>query len=859
MAEYKTLRELILSYSDTDWFKGHKANIMFELNHCELHHIDSYYLNLYNAGVRNIEENAANSSIAYLLGIVTTPPTGKVHTVGGGFPDIDSDVEKERRPEVFEMLKEKYGEGFAHLGTFTYTGGKKAFKDAARIHGMGFDKANKISSMMPEIGCPPLNVLLEENDEIKALYNSDPEVKEVWDDAINLSDCVSQLGVHACGVALSDRPLWEDVPLWDSKGAPVIQWEGNKIEDTSNVVKLDVLGLKTLTVLNFARGLIKKRHGIDIDWYNLPMDNEAAYKVLWNERNYGIFQFEEAGMSGFVNACKPKTIHDIAVIVSTYRPGPLNIPGLVQRIIGKISGELPPTKFRFPKYDHIFSNAHNELIFQEGFLRLSKEMCGFSDIKADVLRKAVGKKDAAKLASLREDFINGAVANGEDKQEVAQFWEELLEFARYAFNASHAYSYGHLTYYTAWLKANYPEEFYCSIITCETDPPMKKTYMEDAVSKGINILPPDLNESVGTFGLNRNNDIIYGLSGIRGIGDGAVSKLIELRPYSSFGDFLLRTYLLTTNINKKVCDSLILSGAVDSFGYKRSVLIRSYSKFILDFDPKGALKKECRAAKALTSEAEERIKEFCKIEHTYFVDPLFKEFTLLEILEAEKDLIGVYISGNPMDVITKDIRDPHHDSAFIENEVAKNGIYNGATVCQVSKVRVITTKTGKLMAFIEAKDISGRDYALTAFSNVYEPNKDLFAAGKYLQCFISAKPSYRGTGIDCVINSVLDLTVDTSNSNEEAASTFDEITINMTGIPSPIRFRTILNKIRDNKSEDDNNTKVFITMANFEPEVSPGVKINKTTIRFGPFYIKTADIDVVRDFNGLRDVTISTR
>lgn len=859
MAEYKTLRELVLSYSDTDWFKGHKANIMFELNHCELHHIDSYYLNLYNAGVRNIEENEANSSIAYLLGIVATPPTGKVHTVGGGFPDIDSDVEKDRRPEVFEMLKEKYGEGFAHLGTFTYTGGKKAFKDSARIHGMGFDKANKISSMMPEIGCPPLDVLLEENDEIKALYNSDPEVKEVWDDAINLSDCVSQLGVHACGVALSDRPLWEDVPLWDSKGAPVIQWEGNKIEDTSNVVKLDVLGLKTLTVLNFARDLIKKRHGIDIDWYNLPMDNEAAYKVLWNERNYGIFQFEEAGMSGFVNACKPKTIHDIAVIVSTYRPGPLNIPGLVQRIIGKISGELPPTKFRFPKYDHIFSNAHNELIFQEGFLRLSKEMCGFSDIKADVLRKAVGKKDAAKLASLREDFINGAVANGEDKQEVAQFWEELLEFARYAFNASHAYSYGHLTYYTAWLKANYPEEFYCSIITCETDPPMKKTYMEDAVSKGINILPPDLNESVGTFGLNRNNDIIYGLSGIRGIGDGAVSKLIELRPYSSFGDFLLRTYLLTTNINKKVCDSLILSGAVDSFGYKRSVLIRSYSKFILDFDPKGALKKECRAAKALTPEAEERIKEFCKIEHTYFVDPLFKEFTLLEILEAEKDLIGVYISGNPMDVITKDIRDPHHDSAFIENEVAKNGIYNGATVCQVSKVRVITTKTGKLMAFIEAKDISGRDYALTAFSNVYEPNKDLFAAGKYLQCFISAKPSYRGTGIDCVINSVLDLTVDTSNSNEEAASTFDEITINMTGIPSPIRFRTILNKIRDNKSEDDNNTKVFITMANFEPEVSPGVKINKTTIRFGPFYIKTADIDVVRDFNGLRDVTISTR
>ena len=469
------------------------------------------------------------------------------------------------------------------------------------------------------------------------------------------------------------------------------------------------------------------------------------------------------------------------------------------------------------------------------------------------------KKDAAKLASLREDFINGAVANGEDKQEVAQFWEELLEFARYAFNSSHAYSYGHLTYYTAWLKANYPEEFYCSIITCETDPPMRKTYMEDAVSKGINILPPDLNESVGTFGLNRNNDIIYGFTGIKKIGEGAIEKLIELRPFSSFGDFLLRTYLLTTNINKTVYDHLIMSGAVDSFGYKRSVLIRSYGKFILDFDPKGALKKACRAAKGLTPEAEERIKEFCKEETKYFVDPLFKEFTILEILEAEKDLIGVYISGNPMEIIAKGVKDVHHDSAFIEREVAEAGGYHGSTVCQVSKVRVITTKSGKPMAFLEAKDINSRDYALTAFSNVYEPNKELFKAGKYLQCFISAKPSYRGTGIDCVINSVLDLTVDTSSQNDEAASLFDEITINMTGIPTPVKFKTVLNKIRDNQSDDDNQTKVYITMADFEPEVSPGVKIDKTTIRFGPFYIKPADVDVVRDFNGLRDVTISTR
>lgn len=420
------------------------------------------------------------------------------------------------------------------MGTITYTAGKQVFKSAARIHGMPFEKANKISNLMPDIGCPRLEELLKENSDIQKLYNSDSEVKEVWDDAIKLQDCISSTGVHACfvagtkvtikrtedsepeymniedvkvgylalthllnwkpvvdvqvneskksnlihlaykqtnydnfsfvkctldhpilvinnlsdkpdkdglytgecswvrarnikfrygvtgidingegrsprlilqaweqsnyynesndeivnvynltvlddssyvangivvhncGVALSDRPLWEDVPLWDSKGKTVTQWEGNKIEEYAGIVKLDILGLKTLGVLEYAKKLIKDRHGIDIDWYTLPMDDEKAYKIMWDRRNYGIFQFEESGMSSFINKCKPKTIHDIAVCVSTWRPGPMGIHGLVERIIGKISGEIPKTDFMFPKYNYIFENAHNELIFQEG-------------------------------------------------------------------------------------------------------------------------------------------------------------------------------------------------------------------------------------------------------------------------------------------------------------------------------------------------------------------------------------------------------------------------------------------------------------------------------------------------------------
>ena len=237
--KYKTLRELVLSHSQEEWFLHNKKNIMFELNHCELHHIDSYFLNLYNAGIKDLD-NPNSSNILYLLGMTTVEPHKRIDTIGGGFPDIDSDFSNDKRQQIFDYLKAKYGDGFAHLGTITYTAGKQVFKSAARIHGMSFEKANKISNLMPDLNCPRLEDLLEENSDIKKLYNSDAEIKEIWDDAIKLQDCVNACGIHACGVALSDRPLWEDVPLWDSKGKTVTQWEGNKIEEYAGIVKLGI-------------------------------------------------------------------------------------------------------------------------------------------------------------------------------------------------------------------------------------------------------------------------------------------------------------------------------------------------------------------------------------------------------------------------------------------------------------------------------------------------------------------------------------------------------------------------------------------------------------------------------------------
>ena len=383
-----TLRQLIESHKDNQFYIENYENIRFEINHLELHGIDNYLLNLYNNDVKGLP-NKNNSNIAYLIGLTSEKPTKRITTVGGGFPDIDSDFEKNQRNQVFEYLKNKYGDGFAHIGTATYTAGKSVYKAAARIHGVSFAEANKVASYMPDIECPRLEDLINQNKEINKLYKNNPEFKEVWDDAISLQDCCSSLGIHAAGVVISDDPLYEHIPLWDSKGEPVTQYDGSVIESTG-CIKLDILGLNTLTVLKDAAKLVKKNHGIDIDYWSLPLDDKATYESIGNTNNLGVFQIEGAGISSFANACQPKNIHDIAIIVATYRPGPMGLPGLLSRVAGKIRGDIEYTQFQFPKYDYIFKNSYGELIFQESFLRLSMDMCGFTEIEADKLRKAVG-------------------------------------------------------------------------------------------------------------------------------------------------------------------------------------------------------------------------------------------------------------------------------------------------------------------------------------------------------------------------------------------------------------------------------------------------------------------------------------
>lgn len=464
------------------------------------------------------------------------------------------------------------------------------------------------------------------------------------------------------------------------------------------------------------------------------------------------------------------------------------------------------------------------------------------------------KKDAALLETLHSKFVSGAVKSGEDERLVEQFWADLMEFARYAFNASHAYSYGHLTYYTAWLKTHYPTEFYASLISNEEDPEKHKIYMEDARKNGINILPPDINISDIGF-TAKYSDIVYGFSGIKGVGDSVYSHFTSLRPFTSVADFLIRTYLNVPRINKRIYDAIIRCGALDSFGFKRSVLIANYEKFLADFDS-GSLKKEYAANKKIMSdELKERIREFNSKEDEYFSDDTIPEYNLLEILSMEEEILGVHISGNPFDLVLNSVKDRHYTAEEVIEAVENTGRFNGQMVIKINAIKEHTTKKGSKMAFISAVDYKGGEVNSTMFGDAYGKVKDILTVGGMYACYINSKHSYKGDGsIDFTINGIVDLTADMVKASEKMIKTksIKEAILKHKGLPGAVRTKSIFNKFNSIIGECDISLATGSVYFDFELE-------GNTKVRVGPYYTEKIDVDMLRKFNSLPDIIVETR
>ena len=695
-----------------------------------------------------------------------------------------------------------------------------------------FATSNQLAKLIPEsAGYESVDQSLKESSELLELYNKDPQIKEIVDMAREMEGCVKSLGIHAAGVILADEPVYKYAPLFSSKDMPVTQFDAHVIEDIG-FLKIDILGLKTLSVIQQTFDYIKQTKKLDLNMQMIPLDDEATYKLFIAKNTLGVFQMEAQMMTDYASKCKPKTIMEISNIISLIRPGPMGIPGCLSNYIKACNGEIN-SSFIFPEYNHIFADTYGMLIYQEQLSRLSMEMCGFSGPKSDELRKAVSKKNRDDLLKLRDDFINGAVNKGYDRDKVSKMFDDMEEFSRYCFNLSHAISYSHLTYYTAYLKTNYPSEFFAACISLEDDPDQKSKYIDDARFNGLNVLPPDINFSSNGFTISQDGSILFGFNGIKGLGPSVVKKIMDIRPFTSFSDFLIKS-IINKSANKKTIEALINTGSLDCFGIKHSSMEQSFEKFILDFTNNGKLK----------DFSEDHILNFINKESEYF-NTNIEEYSVFDILQKEKELMGIYISGNPFDIIGSIVEEDFYPVKYIESKIENTSVkFRSYVLCEILKVKKHQLKNGNIMAFVDCRDHEGSLFSLTFFAEVWNKCSSFCVENKYIMAFADFTVGDRG--FSSVVLNAFDLSLKIQKSNIAYTKVHKKIGLHIIGIPSSVRLKTIQNKI-DQYYQSDGT--MFLDLY---------IDIDNIILFVKSVPINNSDqIEMIRDFNKIPDIYIT--
>ena len=616
--------------------------------------------------------SAAGSVVSYCLGITNLDPIRYdllferfLNPERISMPDIDVDFDDEGRYRVIQYVQERYGEDhISHVITFGTMAAKMAVKDCARVLDLNLPESNRLTKLIPE---RPFTVKIDgEEKEMKpTLTNSikyipelkfeyekgTPLVSKVLDYALKVEGCIRQVGVHACAMIIGRGDLTDYIPITmapdkaTGKDVWVSQYEGTKIEDVG-MLKMDFLGLKTLSIIKRCLALVKKRTGEDIDIEKIPIDDPAVFDLYGRGDTKSIFQFESGGMKEWLIKLHPERFEDLIAMNALYRPGPMDyIPDFV-------TGKNDPSKITYdlPDMEEYLRETYGVTVYQEQVMLLSQKLAGFSKGKADKLRKAMGKKKKDVLDSLKESFMSGALKNNHPQAVLEKIWSDWEAFAKYAFNKSHATCYAWVSYQTAWLKAHYPSEFQASNLTQNTsDMDEMKEIMDDCKKGGIKVLSPDVNESEADFTVNKDLNIRYGLSGIKGFGSNVVDCIIADREknglYEDVFDFMER---LAGIVNRKSLESLVCTGAFDSFGYKRSQFFRpcnSGEMFIDELIRYSELyrRDSFDSAASLFGDAEEM-----KPVRPEMPEPAAEE-NVLEFLQMEKELVGRYISAHPLD------------------------------------------------------------------------------------------------------------------------------------------------------------------------------------------------------------------
>ena len=666
--------------------------------------------------------SAAGSIVAYALNITDLDPL-KYGLLFERFlnpdrismPDIDVDIQDTRRDEVIEYCAKKYGEDHvSNIATFGKMFGRMAVRDVARVLEVPYAESDRLAKLVPPPNQGrhiPLSVSIKEDADLRNEYENNPTAKEVLDYAIQLEGTIRSHGVHACGVVIAPDTLANYIPLeMAQKGVVATQFPMGEVEELG-LLKMDFLGLSNLTIINNAMRIIRKAYKKEINLSELPLDDKKTYELFQRGDTTGVFQLESAGMKRYLRGLKPTTFEDIIAMVALYRPGPMQF---IDSFIRRKHGEEEIT-YLHSGMKNSLKNTYGILVYQEQFMQISKEWCGFTGGQADTLRKAVGKKKIDLMKKVKPEFVEGAVKVGGATKEIAEtFWTQLEEFANYCFNKSHAACYGLIAYWTAYLKAHYPDAFMAALMTSDHDDTDRLAIeITECKHMGISVLSPDVNESFVEFAVVPNeNKIRFGMSAVKGVGVGAVEEVLRARedgPFTSVEDFAKR--VSTSKFNRKAWESLIKSGAFDDMGDRSDLL------FNLDSITSFASKLQKEAASGQTNLfGMLGGDDAASVQSTLHLQKAPVKHDDKERLMWERELLGLYISAHPLDRYETYLSEQTQPLTQLVPEYDSRMMTVGGII---STVRTIVTKSGSKMAFVGIEDKFGEG-EIIVFPNLYE-------------------------------------------------------------------------------------------------------------------------------------------
>lgn len=661
-------------------------------------------------------------------------------------PDIDVDFAQDRREEVIQHTREKYGHEYvSQIITYGKLQAKMAIRDVARVCDLGFNEADRIAKAIPdELGISLEKALKEER--LIALMESDPKVRRTVQLAQSVEGLTRQTGVHAAGVVIADRPLVQLAPLYRDgpEGGPVVQYD-MKSAESIGLIKFDFLGLKTLDQIRDAIALIERNTGTEIDIDQIPEDDPPTFELLQAGDGLGVFQVESSGMRDLLTKLRPSTLEDLVALVALFRPGPLGA-GMVDDFIDRKHGRKQ-VEYMLPQLEPILENTYGVVVYQEQVMRIAQELASYSLGEADLLRRAMGKKDMAEMDRQKSRFLEGAVANDVDEKAAGEIFDLLAMFAAYGFNKSHSAAYGYVSYQTAYLKANHRGEYMAALMSIEANNTDKVLlYIGDCRRAGLEVLPPDVNESSAAFDVPATNRrrIRFGLTAVKNVGSGAVEAIIEARKacrgrFDSFMECL--EALDYSRVNKRVLENLVKCGAFDWTDHPRSALFEGLDGAIKEAQRKQADKQSGQASlfggpSSGSASIDYRLPEVA-------------EWPIGKRLAFEKESVGFFLSGHPVEAFESEVE--RYASCRIDRIGTKKGDEDVAIAGMPNTIKVIRTRKGDKMAFVTLEDDTGA-VEVIFFKDVYQSSRAALESDQPL--LVRGKKDGRGEGDKILAESV---------------------------------------------------------------------------------------------------------